>query len=225
MLIKLKNFIMAFVCVMVIVCMAISITVLFKPLYYLAIEQLDIAETSGYTTTQCRENYDALINYNMLISPDTLEFPDFPMSEHGRIHFEEVKDIFVTAQWVALAGLAMFFGRIFWQRRRGNKDFYWMRMTGWVGLGIVAIVGGAVIIDWDMAFTLMHEMLFDNDYWIFSSVTDPVIKILPDSFFLLCGVVILALVVLSIVGLWVLSKKLERIFKNIEPDMEENEVS
>lgn len=210
MMTKIKNFSLALVCVVVIVCIAISVTVLCKPIYYIAIEQLDIAETSGYTAAQCRENYDVLIEYNQLISPDTLEFPDFPMSEYGRIHFEEVKDIFVAAQWIALLGIGFLAGRILWQRRRENRDFSWLKLTTWVGLGIVAIVGGLVVFDWDMAFTLMHNIFFANDYWIFSSVSDPVIKILPDSFFLLCGIMILVLVVLAIGGCRLLGKKLER---------------
>ncbi len=37
-----------------------------------------------------------------------LMFPTMPMSESGRKHFEEVKDIFLAMQWVAVLGLAVF---------------------------------------------------------------------------------------------------------------------
>lgn len=36
----------------------------------------------------------------------------------------------------------------------------------------------------------MHKVFFDNDYWLFDPKYDPVITILPDRFFLHCGILI-----------------------------------
>lgn len=49
-----------------IICLSVSITVLFRPLYYADIHFLDIAENSGYSAEFCRENYDILIDYNQI---------------------------------------------------------------------------------------------------------------------------------------------------------------
>ena len=61
---------------------------------------------------------------------------------------------------------------------------------------LVALVGGLVAINWDRTFVLMHKILFRNDFWSFDAADDPVIHILPEPFFLHCGVLILILQVL-----------------------------
>ena len=74
-----------------IIAAAVTITLNFRQLYYFDIDYLHIAETSGVDADTIKENYDILIDYNSMFNHDTLYFPDFAMSEHGRIHFEEVK--------------------------------------------------------------------------------------------------------------------------------------
>ena len=199
--------------VIFLISLAVTLTVLFRPLYYFDINYLDIPEHSGYSEQTCRENYDVLIDYNLLISPDKLEFPDFPMSQEGEIHFAEVKRIFVGAQLAALVGLPCFVGRLIWQRRRKNGDFRWLGMTVWVCLALVALVGGCVAVSWETAFVWMHKILFRNDYWIFNAETDPVIRILPDSFFMHCGILILALLSAFLIFCVFLKKKQEGILK------------
>jgi len=205
-----KHIIMALFCVLFIICLSVTLTVLFRPLYYWDIGHLEIGQKYGISEEICRENYDVLIDYNLAWGPDTLEMPDFAMSEGGRIHFEEVKVIFVACQYISLIGLAAFTGRIWLQRRRGDGDFRWLRWTGLVALAIVALVGGLVAVNWDLAFVLMHKILFNNDLWIFDWRTDPVILILPDEFFMHCGILIMVLVVVFVVGCRLLAKKLER---------------
>ena len=61
-----------------------------RVIYYHDIDTLHLTEEVDLTKEQIRENYDALIDYNLFWKgEDTLQFPDFPMSEHGRIHFAE----------------------------------------------------------------------------------------------------------------------------------------
>ena len=74
---------------MLIIALSVTITLNFRPLYYFDIGHLNIAETSGVDAKTIKKNYDILIDYNSMFNNDTLEFPDFAMSEHGRIHFED----------------------------------------------------------------------------------------------------------------------------------------
>ena len=74
-------------------------------------------------------------------------------------------------------------------------------MTGFVTVAIAAAVLLAVVIDWEWAFEIMHSLLFDNDYWLFNPKTDPVIKILPDEFFMHCGIMIIGLTAAFTAGL------------------------
>ena len=100
-----KHIFMALLCVLFIICLSVTLTVLFRPVYYWDIDYLNIGERYGISEEVCRLNYDVLIDYNLAWGPETLEFPHFQMSEGGRIHFEEVKVIFVACQYAAVVGL------------------------------------------------------------------------------------------------------------------------
>jgi integral membrane protein (TIGR01906 family) len=160
-----------------------------------------VSQATGLPPEEIFANYNALIDYNAIFFTGSLELPTLPMSESGRIHFEEVKRIFVLFQ-LLLAGSAV--GLFFTARsmlRRGRTRF--MAVGGVIAFLLLAVVLVPFAIDWDYFFRSFHELFFNNDYWIFDERVDPVIRILPDSFFFACVLMIVALVaglaILSIV--------------------------
>ena len=64
-------------------------------------------------------------------------------------------------------------------------------------VAIPAALGVLIALNWETVFVLFHKIVFHNNYWIFDAATDPVITILPDTFFMHCALMILALVVLG----------------------------
>ena len=68
--------VLALVLTLTIISLSVVFTLAFRPLYYLDISVLGIAEQSGYPEEEIRENYDVLIDYNMSLGSDRLEFPD-----------------------------------------------------------------------------------------------------------------------------------------------------
>ena len=84
------------------VCVSVTVTLNFRPLYYLDMKLLHISDSSGYSNDVIRKNFDVLIRYNNIWHTGILNFPDFPMSESGRIHFEEVKKVFSVFEYGAL---------------------------------------------------------------------------------------------------------------------------
>lgn len=222
----LLNLVIAIMCVVVIISLAVSITVLFRPLYYFDIDNLEICETSGFSREESLTNYDALIDYNLIGGPDKLVFPSLDMSEEGEIHFKEVKDIFIPMQWFSIVGIPLIILGIVWefrQRKKAVKESNggikkgtdcagkWMRLVAVVAIGVVAVVLAAIVIDWQWAFETMHSIFFDNDYWIFNPITDPVIRILPDTFFMHCGILIIAITTALVIVMTVLYRKFKRI--------------
>ena len=187
-----KDIFLGILAAITVICIAISMTVLFRPLYYSDIDRLNIPENSGFTRQECIRNYDTLIDYNILGGEKELQFPDMAMSTQGRIHFEEVKTIFTAAQIIAAAGGIFFAGLLIWRRR----TYRWMRVSVITSAVIAASTLAAVLIDWQRAFVVMHKIFFRNDYWLFNPATDPIIKILPDTFFMHCGMMIGGIVVL-----------------------------
>ena len=196
----------------VVICISVTITVMARPLYYFDIEYLEIPWKSGISAEACKLNYDTLIDYNLIGGDEELVFPTLKMSETGRIHFEEVKEIFINMQLVSIAGIVALIGFTLYIKKKGpqNSILLWMRYTFPVTMIVALAVGLAMAIDWQWAFTTMHEIFFDNDYWIFNAYTDPVIKILPEEFFFHCGILIVILTMAQIAILRVVYRRLTK---------------
>lgn len=170
-------------------------TLAFRPLYYHAMETLRIAEYSGYSEAEIRENYDALIDYNMAWKDGELSFPTLPMSETGRIHFEEVKEIFDFFKYLAVfCGILGVVGIVFMAKK---KEYRYLKMTAVVSCGLPAVLGVLAVLFWERVFVIFHKLFFNNDYWIFDYQTDPIILLLPDAFFLHCALFIFGGVLLG----------------------------
>ncbi|WP_332237328.1 TIGR01906 family membrane protein [Sporolactobacillus sp. KGMB 08714] len=77
-------------------------------------------------------------------------------------------------------------------------------------LSFIIAVLAAFVVNFDASFTVFHLLFFRNNDWLFDPVANPVINILPETFFLHAALFILALIVLAIIILSVCHKKLLR---------------
>lgn len=186
---------LSLILVLFIISFAVVFTLNFRPLYYFDMGHLDISGISGYTDSDIRANYDVLIDYNNIFGPDTLDFPTLAMSESGRIHFEEVKVIFVAVEILCIVTFILGLAGILWQHQK--KDVRYLKYTSILTIAIPAVLGLIFSLNWEQSFVTFHHIFFNNDYWIFSPDTDPVITILPDTFFFHCAMMILGTVVLG----------------------------
>ncbi len=193
--IKVSNILLSLIMTLTIISLAVVLTLACKPLYYLDIHALHIPETTGCTISEIKANYDAVIDYCLSFGNAPLEFPTFPMSEGGRIHFEEVKNIFNLFKYMAIGGTLASVAGMLWMRRR--QSYGYLKLTAILSVVLPTAIGTAVALNWDWAFVTFHEIAFNNDYWLFDPATDPVINILPDEYFLHCAVMILVLVILG----------------------------
>lgn len=193
--IKLTQLLTALALTLCIISVSVVITLNFRPLYYFDIGYFDLVEKTGYTEEMIRENYDVLIDYNSVFFRDALEFPSLPMSEQGRIHFVEVKNIFVFIQAVLLP--VSLIGSIIGILALKKQKPAYLKLTSVLSIGLPALLGILIVLNWDRFFVIFHKIFFNNDYWIFDYKTDPVIRILPDGFFMHCALMILLLIVLG----------------------------
>ena len=143
-----------------------------------------------------------------------LSLPDLPMSPQGKIHFQEVKDIFrkiyawalLSAIWLLGAGGWGGWRQIQSKRRiqgktkvKGYREeariFAWA-LSIWAGLlGLITLgLGLWAAIDWTGLFVTFHKVSFHNDYWLFDPSRDPIIMYLPSEYFLWAAVAIFALI-------------------------------
>lgn len=146
-----------------------------------------LREISGYLNGQ-RED---------LRFPSTPGGTDVVMSERGLFHMEDVAVLYEQGRilaalftvLVAIAGLTLY----------DQKKLKQTLQRVWVfPVALTAFLTLAMLIDFGAAFRLFHELLFDNDLWILSA-TDPLIVMLPRTFFFLTGLTI-ALIYVGLVG-------------------------
>ncbi len=175
------------------VSLSVTLVLNFKPLFYHDIKALDIPAQSGFSEEKIKTNYDILIDYNNFWGAKTLEFDDLAMSEEGRIHFEDVKRIFVKIEYTEIIFTVLFAVTAYIKLKSGQRRF--LLFSGVFAVVLPLIVGAAVALNWQNAFITFHKLAFSNDYWIFYPDKDPVITMLPDAFFMHCAVMIIAMTI------------------------------
>ena len=191
---KKNDIFLAIMLMIFIISFAVVFTVFFKPLYYFDINYLNIDQISGLDAETIKENYRILINYQSIFYQGTLSLPDFVMSDSGRIHFEEVKRIFEAIQvMMVISGLISIPMTI---KKIKEKEYRFLRLTGLITIIVPTVLGFLAAFDFERAFVLFHQIVFRNNYWIFDYRTDPVITILPETFFMHCFMLIVVIVCL-----------------------------
>ena len=210
--IKALSILLSLILTLTLISLTVVLTLACKPLYYLDIHALHIPETTGYTISEIKANYNAVIDYSLSFGNAPLEFPTFPMSEGGRIHFEEVKNIFNLFKYMAIFGTLTGAAGILRQRRK--QSYGYLKLTAILTVALPAVIGATVALNWDWTFAAFHELAFNNDYWLFDPATDPVINILPDAYFLHCAVMILVLVILGSLICGLIYRRVQR--KNVK---------
>lgn len=196
---KVKEGLFVFNNILFFIGLSVVLTLLIAPL----IHQVDVKKYaldvySGLTTAQIQEEFSRLVGYLWLWHRDPLTLSYFPMSNTGVIHFAEVK-VFVDAIQVMFIVTGIIFG-VGVYRRLKRKEIAFLKTTAfstYFVLGTFLLFG---MVSFDELFVLFHQVVFRNNYWIFSASTDPVILILPEAFFMHGFFAIVILVLLMATG-------------------------
>lgn len=204
---KLSNLLIGIVFTLFFISVGVIAAVNSRFIYYNDIDNLNISETSGLSSEEIRTNYDALIDYNSPFFKGDLQFPSLPASPSGLQHFAEVKNIFVSFYYIGATAFLLGIAIILYKARK--KDNSYLLVSYVTVLVLPLIVAAGCAINFDKAFILFHKLFFRNDYWLFDPSTDPVINILPDTFFLHALIVIIGFVVFGSLLLFLFSRKVK----------------
>ncbi|TGA99461.1 TIGR01906 family membrane protein [Sporolactobacillus shoreae] len=178
-----------------IICLAVELTLLFTPLYYFDVRSLDIMKQSGLGYTRIVDNYNYMIQYLLNPMPQPFHLPSLAYSVHGRIHFEDVKRIFTFIDILLIATVLINIAG-FWIKIK-HRDFYFLK-TAAIALALFTVIPLiAFALDFNDSFIIFHKIFFRNNYWIFNAATDPVITILPETFFLHAALLVLGIIILG----------------------------
>lgn len=172
---------------------AIGLPIYIRPFYYAHIEAFDLPARSGYTAEEIREAYDEVLDYLTLPGKE-FSTGVLPHSAEGKAHFEDCKVLFdLNASILIGSGLALavlFFLRKKWGPYRLGKHFapFWAAV---LSLTAPMIIGVLAALDFDRAFVIFHSIFFPGKTnWVFDWHADPIIRVLPQEFFMDCAILI-----------------------------------
>jgi len=191
---KSKEFIYAIINAFMIISGSVLLGLNLRFLYYFNIPKIQ-ALNEEYSGSLIKSNYDILIDYLNPFYRGKLKLNGLAMSPQGEFHFEEVKVIFDLVFILFL--VMLFLSILIFIRKRKEKDYRYMKYTAVLTFIIPVILGIPFLIDFSRSFVIFHEIAFSNDYWIFDPRIDPVIRILPEWFFMQSAFLILILMAIA----------------------------
>lgn len=164
--------------------LAVFLTINARFIYLLDIRHLDILKYTTLDQATLLQNYDQLMRFLNFPWLKHLSLPDFPMSRGGRAHFYDVKKLFLIDYAVLLL---TFFPSAYFLYDLHKKKRQWrlIRPFQW-GMLLPVLVAVVMSMGFDTFFTKFHELFFSNDDWLFDPVTDPIINVLPEQYFMHC---------------------------------------
>ena len=165
--------------------LSILLTIYLAWIFYpLEIKWLSLTSRVYLKPETIQYNFHILMNYLTNPFSQTLEMPDFRSSAAGLHHFEVVKNLFHLVQFLTLLTLLIFYYFVKKIVKKGFLSVFRKSILLLVFLPLlIGLVG--VLIGFEQFFTLFHQILFvGDDTWLFDPAKDPVILILPETFFL-----------------------------------------
>lgn len=166
----------------------------FKSIYYKDISKLNISSLSGLSEDEIKLNYDYLIDYNLNNSVGEFKLPTIKYSKEGKIHFEEVRNIFQFIKKVFYISFVISLVSIIFNIK--NRNIKFLKYSSIMTILLPIITAIPVMINFNYFFIKFHQIVFSNDYWIFDPEVDPVINILPQEVFFHIGIFILIIMLL-----------------------------
>ncbi len=179
--------------------LGIAVPILIRPFYTAQIDSLNLEQTTGLTRQQIIEAYDEVLDYCTGVS-DTFGTGVLSWSPSGKAHFDDVRKLFLLDLRTLLVSAAVLIVTAVVCLKSPVKPAKWLGhapcfYSAVTLLTVFALVGIAMFCDFDAVFTAFHTVFFPGkDNWIFDARKDEVIRILPESFFLNCAILILAVI-------------------------------
>lgn len=185
--------------VLLVITLAIAVPILCRGFYYWHIDLLDLEETTGFTREVMVEAFDQMMDYCVLgaeFGTGTL-----PISADGEAHFADVAALFrlnfllcgASILLLAVSTLSPLRKRPV-ARPLGRGWRFW---GGIVPVAIFTLLGIAALWDFSALFTCFHQVFFlGKTNWLFDPRLDMIINILPETYFMHCGFLIVGVLLL-----------------------------
>lgn len=194
----LKDILFSFYLLISSVVFSVIVTLNISPiLYSLFIKLNKIPNYNNLSREEILNDYNDIIHYLNSPQEEVLKFKNFKISPIGEFHFLEVKEIFSSIYLICLACLIL--GIILFILLKKFKLKISLKAFNIFFYEVLFIFLSLILgfyLNFSKVFTLFHKIFFNNDYWIFDPKKDPIINVLPESYFLFLAVFILFLVMI-----------------------------
>ncbi|MCM1990156.1 TIGR01906 family membrane protein [Oceanirhabdus seepicola] len=177
-----------------------SIIIIFNSrfIYPLSIKILNISLPENMSYDTLINNYNYMIDFITQRNYEIFNLPNFQSSENGIIHFIEVKNVYWKILYIFVISLISTITMIYFKNFKNFKNNYtFLKTSSNILIFVVLLLTAPAILQFDFAFDLMHMIIFNNDYWLLDSKTDPIINILPQNLFLIFFIAILGIIILN----------------------------
>ena len=195
-----------------VIAFAIILTTFLSPLIYnQQVNTFHLPKLVHMSSTQIKENYGHIIHYLSIFTNTSMQVSSkLITSKATSIHFADVKKVLGVIQIYFLLSTLILIPLIHTSLKEKRHMFF--KTTPIVLIVIIGIVGSFMAMNFDSAFTLMHQLIFRNNYWLIDPSVDPIINIFPETFFLELGVILLAIIALMIVLMIIIDKYLKKCY-------------
>ncbi|WP_251867703.1 TIGR01906 family membrane protein [Enterococcus malodoratus] len=171
--------------------LAITLTINARWLYQFDIGHLDLLDYTTLSAKELMHNFDQLMRYLNLPWVETLKMTDFPVSSSGALHFYEVKKLFLLNYGILLVTIVP---SLFYLRHLNKQQRLWTLIQPFrIAVVVPIVIAFLMAVNFDRFFIMFHGVFFNNDAWIFNPATDPIINVLPETFFLHCFILFFVL--------------------------------
>jgi integral membrane protein (TIGR01906 family) len=202
------NLFFAFTLCIFVICAAAKFTLNFRQVYYFDIDNLNIEQESKFDKDTIIENYNYVIDYMNSPIEDEFLLPSIPYSQASQIHFHDVKVLFNYINILLLVTLIINIIGIYLIIKK--KNYTILKWSSSMLLILPIILCIAFITNAESAFIMFHKMFFNNNYWILSPKTDPIIDIMPQEFFYHSAILIGSIIILFFIIFRIIYKKLNK---------------
>lgn len=184
--------------------LSIALTILFVPLFEWSLYIGNIPEQVGMRHETIMENYYVLLRYLHAPWINELHMPDFPTSTSGAFHFYEVKVLFgINYAVLFLSGICS----IYYVKYLKKQQYLWsLKQPFKVAIAVPIALTIFLAFSFDYMFVLFHQILFNNEDWLFNPATDPIITVLTQDFFMYCFLFAFILLESMLVGGYLIGK-------------------
>ncbi|MBU3103766.1 TIGR01906 family membrane protein [Clostridium gasigenes] len=174
------------------ICFSVILVLNLTFIYKVSIEKFNLVKDTGVSAENLMINYKSMINYIRNPFIEELKFKDFAMSSSGQIHFEEVKDIFMNLYIMMFISMVILI--LFKVIKKVLVNISLIKALNYSSNMIFILFGvitTMIVVDFSKTFVIFHNIFFDNSYWIFDPITDPIINALPEMVFMIYALIII----------------------------------